>query len=117
MDVAVNKNPYNEWNNAKQSADYRSKQTQISSYVKQQLSESRYLYSTNRVNPGANYVTRKNISSSTPQAPHLLGKEDMWGWQRWAEINTSTGIDSTLASDLLEEPSEGIPGTDSYDPG
>ena len=115
MDVAINKNPYNEWNNAKQSADYRSKQTQISSYVKQQLSESRYLYSANRINPGDNYVTRKNISSSTPQVPHLLGKEDMWGWQRWAEINTSTGIDSTLASELLEGPSEGIPGTDSYD--
>lgn len=115
--MAVNKNPYNEWSNSKNSADYRSRQTQVSSYVKQQLSESRYLYSTNRINPGNNYSLRKNISSSTLQDPHLFGKEDMWGWQRWAEVNTSTGIESVLASDLLEEPTEGIPGTDSYDPG
>ena len=99
--MAVNKNPYREWESLKSTSDYRSTDTQITSFVRQQLSEPRYLTSSNRVNPGPNRNLRTKIANSAQQKPHPVGSEDMWGWQRWTSISERTS-ETDLAENLVE---------------
>lgn len=100
--MAVNKNPYSEWENLKSNSDYRSTDTQNISLVRQQLSESRYLRTSNRVNPGPYRRLRAEIADSTPQLPHPFGSEDLWGWQKWTE-DSLIYEESEIAENLSEE--------------
>jgi hypothetical protein len=113
--MAVNNNPYESWQRLRQNSDYRSTDTQINSLVRQQLSQEEYLRSSNRVNSGPRQITRANMAKNTPQSPHVLAPEDMWGWQNWA--NKPSSAESPLATGLREEnTTTDIPGA-SYPPG
>lgn len=114
--MAVNKNPYEEWQNLKTNSDYRSTDTQLSSLTRQQLSQSEYLTTSNRVNPGPLRNTRAGVADSKPQLPHPLGSEDMWGWQQWPDLLPSDLIEPNIAEDLLEVARDSdVPGKD-YSP-
>ncbi len=114
--MAVNKNPYEEWQNLKTNSDYRSTDTQLSSLTRQQLSQSEYLTTSNRVNPGPLRNTRVGAANSKPQLPHPLGSEDMWGWQQWPNLLPSDLIEPNIAEDLLEVIKDSdVPGKD-YSP-
>jgi hypothetical protein len=113
--MAVNNNPHEAWKNLRSNSDYRSTDTQITSLVRQQLSQTEYLRTSNRVNPGPYRNLRTQIADSSPQNPHPLGSEDLWGWQQWTE-DSSLYKDSELAEDLLEEKDfKDVPGKD-YSP-
>ncbi len=100
--VAVNENPYENWQELKANSDYRSTDSQINSLVRQQLSQPEYLRSSNRVNQGPLRNYRAGIADSKAQVPHPLGSEDLWGWQQWPQVYSSGVIDSEEAEDLLE---------------
>jgi hypothetical protein len=100
--MAVNKNPYREWQGGRQNADYRCTDTQITSLTRQQLSQPDYLRNSNRVNPGPGRNLRAKLADETPQLPHPLGSEDMWGWQRWTSISETTR-ETPLADGLVEK--------------
>ena len=100
--MAVDKNPYESWQQLKTNSDYRSTDTQIASLVRQQLSQSEYLRDSNRVNPGPRRNYRADLADSRSQIPHPLGSEDMWGWQPWTQVDPSDLPDSTEADELLE---------------
>ncbi len=109
--MAVFKNPYREWENLKRTSDYRCTDTQATSLVRQQLSQEEYLRSANRVNSGPNKKLRAKIADSSPQIPHVLGSEDMWGWQPWTNIFDWNPAESSIASGFVEEnPVDIIPG-------
>jgi hypothetical protein len=111
--VAVNNNPYEQWESLKASADYRSTDTQITSLVRQQLSQPEYLRTSNRVNQGPYRNTRARVADANPQIPHPVGSEDMWGWQRWTQIDATQLQESNLAEGLLKLDSEAsVPGKD-----
>jgi hypothetical protein len=113
--MAVNKNPYKEWENLKSVSDYRCTDTQMSSLVRQQLSEGRFLRTSNRVNPGPYRNQRAKFASSIGQQPHPFGSEDLWGWQKWTEESQNV-FESPLAENLLlPEGSAEVPGKD-YSP-
>lgn len=114
--MAVDKNPYISWQALRNSSDYRSKETQLAALTRQQLSQSDYLLSSSRVNPGPGVNRRRNLADNASQLPHPTGSEDMWGWQSWAEVSVSTAVPSNLASGLREEVSkDSIPGAN-YEP-
>lgn len=100
--MAVDKNPYKNWENLRSNSDYRNTDTQITSLVRQQLSQSTYLRTSNRVNPGPYRNLRAKIADSKQQIPHPLGSEDLWGWQQWTKEDRSLDV-STLASGLYEQ--------------
>lgn len=107
--MAVTNNPYESWEKLRQNSDYRSTDTQINSVVKQQLSQPDNLLSSNRVNQGPRRTTRANMANNSPQIPHVLSPEDMWGWQKWAHNPASRP--SQLATGLREETTlQDIPG-------
>lgn len=81
--MAVQKNPYIEWQKHRANADYRCTDTQVASMVRQQLSEDRFLRTRNRVNPGPFRNLRANLADSRSQVPHVFSPDDMWGWQDW----------------------------------
>lgn len=114
--MTVNKNPYESWKGLKQNSDYRSTDTQLSSFTRQQLSQSNFLNSRNRVNYGPDHYHRAKLADSRDQIPHVFGSEDMWGWQRWTEnIESVTITESDLATNLIEEfTTDQIPGTSYY---
>ena len=99
--MAVDKNPYREWQKGRQNADYRCTDTQITSLIRQQLSQSNYLRSSNRVNPGPNRNLRAKLADESAQLPHPLGSEDLWGWQEWTSIS-ETIRQTPLAHGLVE---------------
>jgi hypothetical protein len=99
--VAVNHNPYEAWQKLRQNSDYRSTDTQINSLVRQQLSQADYLLFSNRVNMGPQRTTRANMAKNSQQSPHVLGPEDMWGWQNWTRPTTSQ--ESPLTTGLRED--------------
>jgi len=101
--MAVNTNPYREWEHLREISDYRSTDTQVTSLVRQQLSQSEYLTSSNRVNPGPLRNTRAQMADGAPEVPHVVGSEDMWGWQQWAEEFDPLRPSSALATELKEE--------------
>lgn len=84
--MAVRENPYNKWLVGRENSDYRCTDTQVASLVRQQLSQSEYLRSANRVNPGPLKNKRAEIAKSSPQIPHVFGPMEMWGWQPWAHV-------------------------------
>jgi hypothetical protein len=114
--MAVDKNPCNKWKQLRQNSDYRSTDTQLTSFVRQQLSQSNFLNSRNRVNAGPDRYHRAALADSREQIPLVLGSEDMWGWQRWTEnIEDVVITSSDLAANLIEEfTTEQIPGTSYY---
>lgn len=113
--MAVDKNPYKEWQSDRQNDDYRCTNTQITLLTRQQLSQPNYLRGSNRVNPGPNRNLRAKLADETPQLPHPWGSEDMWGWQKWTSIS-ETIRETPLANGLVEKLSETeIPGKD-YSP-
>ncbi len=89
--MAVRENPYNKWISNRENSDYRCTDTQVNSLVKQQLSQPEFLRTRNRVNPGPHKVKRINAADSHPQIPHVLGPEDMWGWQPWMSLSSVVG--------------------------
>ena len=101
--MAVNTNPYREWEHLRETSDYRSTDTQVTSLVRQQLSQSEYLTSSNRVNPGPLRNTRAQMADAVPEVPHVVGSEDMWGWQQWAEEFDPLRPSSAQATELKEE--------------
>lgn len=109
-DVAVRENPYNKWKEGRKNSDYRCTDTQVTSLVRQQLSQPEYLRSANRVNPGPLRNKRTAIANSTPQIPHVFGPKDMWGWQPWTKNVTIAGP-SGLAEAV---PTIEIPGASYY---
>lgn len=114
--MAVNQNPYESWQELKDNSDYRSTDTQITSLVRQQLSQQEYLRTSNRVNPGPLRNYRAGVADSNDQAPHPFGSEDMWGWQSWATIEPDGLTEPPEAENLLEVTrDENIPGKD-YSP-
>jgi len=100
--MAVNKNPYQAWQDHQASSDYRSTDTQLSSLVRQQLSQQSYLTTSNRVNPGPQRNTRAAQATLASQLPHPLGSEDLWGWQQWTEISQLGLVEPAIAENLLE---------------
>jgi hypothetical protein len=113
--MAVNNNPHEAWEKLRSNSDYRSTDTQITSLVRQQLSQEEYLRTSNRVNPGPYRNLRAQIADSNPQIPHPFGSEDLWGWQNWTE-ESSVYNDAELADNLLEpKPTDEVPGKD-YSP-
>lgn len=114
--MAVNTNPYREWEQLQGTSDYRSTDTQVTSLVRQQLSQAEYLTSSNRVNPGPLRNTRAHMADGAAKVPHVVGSEDMWGWQQWAESFDPIRPSSALATELKEEyTNQEIPGK-SYKP-
>lgn len=101
--MAVSNNPYREWEELKEGSDYRSTDTQITSLVRQQLSQPEYLRSSNRVNSGPLRNTRARAADAKPQFPHVTGSEDMWGWQPWTDSFDSLRPNSGIAEDLKEQ--------------
>ena len=114
--MAVNNNPYAKWEELKASSDYRSTDTQITSLVRQQLSQSDYLRTSNRVNPGPYRNLRSQAADSKPQVPHPLGSEDMWGWQQWTQVDPSGLQEPDLAENLFEESADAETPGKTYDP-
>lgn len=113
--MAVSRNPYQNWEDSRNNSDYRCTDTQVTSLVRQQLSQSEYLTSSNRVSPGPRRVKRTRIATEARQIPHVLSQEDMWGWQSWTRIPSSILQESGLATGLVETyPYYNIPGG-SYD--
>ncbi len=110
MAINSSSSPYESWEGSRSNSDYRDKTTQNTSYVRQALSQDRYLRSSNRVNPGPSYATRANMANNSQQNPHVYGSEDMWGWQNWTE--KATRKSSSLAPGLYESgPLTDAPGT------
>lgn len=101
--MAVNRNPYASWQELRSSSDYRSKETQISALVRQQLSQEDYLLTSNRVNPGPKRNRRALAASIATQLPHPVGSEDMWGWQSWARSGMYVAASPSLSTGLKEE--------------
>lgn len=109
--MAVNKNPYMEWEELRENSDYRSTDTQMASLVRQQLSQTEYLRSSNRVNSGPLRNRRAAVASLSEQVPHPLGSEDLWGWQHWTENNPLGPVELPEAENLFEvTSSDDIPG-------
>jgi hypothetical protein len=108
--VAVRENPYNKWKSNREKSDYRCTDTQVNSLVKQQLSQPEYLTSRNRVNPGPYRVKRARIADSLPQIPHVLGPDDMWGWQPWTYSVSVVGTNGLSEAVSLVD----IPGATYY---
>lgn len=114
--MAVSKNPFREWEKLKQGSDYRSTDTQITSLVRQQLSQSEYLLTSNRVNPGPFRNLRTRVADSKPQVPHVTGSEDLWGWQPWTAKFNGERQSPSIAQGLIDEYQEyEVPGL-SYQP-
>jgi hypothetical protein len=114
--MAVSQNPYESWQRLRQNSDYRSTDTQGISFTRQQLSNSEFLTRSNRVSPGPDRNSRTEMANNSTQVPHVMAPEDMWGWQQWAQGNTTPGAESSLATGLREQRSiETIPGA-SYTP-
>lgn len=107
--MAVQKNPYLEWENQRENSDYRSRETQSSSLTRQMMKQDEYLRVTNRVNPGPRRNTRAN--NVPPQDPNYTCNEDIWGWQSWTEREVYV-TDSDVSNNLLEldEDDSNIPG-------
>lgn len=114
--MAVDKNPYGKWKNLRKNSDYRSTDTQLTSFVRQQLSQSNFLNSRNRVNAGPDRYHRAALANSREQIPLILGSEDMWGWQKWTENLEEISITySDLATNLIEKfTTSQIPGASYY---
>ena len=56
------------------------------------------------------------MANGMPEVPHVVGSEDMWGWQQWAEEFDPLRSSSALATELKEEyTDQEIPGK-SYRP-
>jgi hypothetical protein len=74
------------------------------------LSSPEFLRDKNRVNPGPSRNLRARNAELVGQTPHLLGNEDIWGWQKWTEESEYLSI-SSYASGLKERINrEEIPG-------
>lgn len=99
--MAVSNNPYEAWKKIRSSSDYRNTDTQITSLVRQQLSQAEYLKTSNRVNPGPYRNLRAKFADSSLQSSHILTNEDMWGWQRWTEKNLYLD-EAELSENLFE---------------
>lgn len=100
--MAVQKNPYWQWEDDRDRADYRSRETQASSFTRQMLRQPEYLRFRNRVNPGPARNSRARNADAQSQIPHKASNEDMWGWQAWAEIRRYLE-QSEFSNNLLEE--------------
>lgn len=100
LSMGVITTPYEDWELGRSEQDYRSDQTQASSYTRNLLSQADYLRCGNRVNPGPSRNTRALNADSKSQVPHNLCNEDIWGYQKWTEPRLSS---SSLAPELLEE--------------
>lgn len=100
--MAVQQNPFEYWNDERDEADYRSKQTQASSLTRQMLRQPEYLRSRNRVNPGPLRNQRADRADQAGQSAHVAWNEDVWGWQSWANRSRQFS-ESTLSDNLLEE--------------
>lgn len=109
--MAVQENPYGNWEAERSEADYRSRETQASSLTRQMLRQPEYLRNRNRVNPGPMRNLRARAADSVLQDPHITCNEEMWGWQRWTETGQYLA-DSDVSSNLLEQDTDksGIPG-------
>lgn len=111
MAINSSSSPYGHWTESRTNSDYRAKPTQNNEYVKQALAQERYLRSSNRVNQGPQYNTRRTMAQNSEQNPHVYGSEDMWGWQNWTEKAKPKNA-STLAPGLYEvSPTGDAPGT------
>lgn len=108
--MSVQRNPYERWIGVRNTSDYRSRETQISSLTRQMMSLPEYLRDRNRVNPGPKRNLRARHSYQSGQTPHLLGNEDIWGWQKWTE--ESEYLATSLYASVLKERvnREDIPG-------
>lgn len=100
--MAVQQNPFEYWEEEREIADYRSKQTQASSLTRQMLRQTEYLRNRNRVNPGPGRNKRAGQADLAGQSAHVAWNEDVWGWQAWSERRRQ--LSESLNSDnLLEE--------------
>jgi len=88
--------PYGKWDGSRSRRDYRSRETQASSFTREILKNPEYLYTSNRVNPGPLRNTRAYISDSKLQLPHDFGNEDLWGWSDWRPSLKPSDASDTL---------------------
>ena len=109
--MAVQGNPYRYWENERENADYRSRETQASALTRQMLRQPEYLLRSNRVNPGPERNTRAGVADAMEQAPHPTCNEDVWGWQQWTDT-VEYLAPSPVSNNLLEQDTDGgdIPG-------
>jgi hypothetical protein len=109
--LAVQENPYNNWDSERSEADYRSHETQASALTRQMLKQPEFLLLSNRVNPGPLRNLRARAADSATQSPHTTCNEEMWGWQGWTETSQYL-TDSDVSNNLLEKSTDksDIPG-------
>ena len=109
--MAVQQNPYRYWEDEREDADYRSRETQASVLTRQMLRQPDYLRNRNRVNPGPSRNLRARAADTAEQVPHPTCNEDVWGWQQWTETREYV-VPSPVSSNLLEQDTDGrnIPG-------
>lgn len=109
--MAVQESPYRYWEDGRDESDYRSRETQASSFTRQMLRQPEYLRDRNRVNPGPERNLRSRVADATAQTPHHTCSEDVWGWQRWTETGEYL-TPSEVSSNLLEQDTDrsDIPG-------
>lgn len=91
------KPPFTSWEQRKSDRDYRDRSTQLRDFSRAQLGTEQFLVSSNRVNPGPRRNRRALTASATPQVPHVLGQNSLWGASAWSELF----LPSTQASPLL----------------
>jgi hypothetical protein len=94
--------PYDSWSD-KQSLDYRGRQTQNESYVRDMLNSDAFLLDDKRVNLGKNYPTRSQ--NDPTQEPMNYQSPDMWGWENW--MKNKPQVPSTKATNLYVPRSQG----------
>lgn len=93
---------YEGWEQLKDRADYRSRETQASALTRSLLKKPEYLLRSNRVNPGPGRNIRAAEADSKPQTPHNLNNEDCWGWESWRDPNYDR-IDTDISDSLFEK--------------
>lgn len=107
--MAVSNNPFQNWERQRDSSDYRSRETQMSSLTRQMMKRPEYLREINRVNPGPLRNTRAKNADLFGPYPERVNNQDLWGWQPWAEKGYYL-VGSDLSSNLLEESDVAIGG-------
>ena len=91
--------PYDYWLKVQRDKDFRSRETQTTTFTRQTLKDPEYLYTSNRVNPGPLRNTRATVAELAEQTPHDFGNEDLWGWSEWQREDL---IASDCSDSLLE---------------
>lgn len=98
--------PYEDWLVSQE--DYRAPFTQNEDFVRDVLGGADYALSSNRVNLGAYYNTRRALAEQAPELPHYYGNMDRFGWQDWLKSREES---AAIYGDLREVSDVTVKGT------